>query len=127
MGRRSAATRARLDNLEKAQKSQQPTVEDVPEDENMKSNDEDLLEQGFFFADEGDEEYDSESDDEDGEEDELYALKNKAEINHFNAILFEAQALAVKAEREAAGQKPKRKRHYTGNSKHTLRYYSQKH
>jgi hypothetical protein len=62
---------------------------------------------------------DSDSDDEEVDGDELNELKNKADIEHFNAILTHAQAMAVKAEREAAGEKLKRKRHYTGNSEHT--------
>jgi hypothetical protein len=32
---------------------------------------------------------------------------------------FKAQAMAVKAECEANGEKPKHKQHYTGNSTHT--------
>ena len=76
---------------------------------------EDLPEPGFIFLDDGlqSEDYSDSSDSEAEEvdEDELDELLNEAEIDCFNAILFEAQAMAVKAEREAIGEKPKRKRH----------------
>ena len=47
--------------------------------------------------------------DEELDRDKLDGLINEAKIEHFNAILFEAQAMAVKAEHEANGEKPKRK------------------
>ena len=53
--------------------------------------------------------------------DELDGLQNEAEIKHFNAVLLEAQAMAVKAEHEAAGKKSKHKWHNTGNSDRTKR------
>jgi len=52
---------------------------------------------------------DSDSDGEGVDEDELTGLQNEADIEHFNAILAQAQAMAVKAEHEAAGEKSKRK------------------
>ena len=69
---------------------------------------------------------DPDSDDEEVDGDELNELKNEADIEHFNAILTHAWAMAVKAEREAAGEKLKRKRHYTGNSERTNRRHAQK-
>ena len=129
MGRQSNATRARLNNLGKINNPQNPSVEDVSDDEDPDFED-DLLEHGFFFLDDEPKSEDgsdgSDSEDEEADEDELDGLTNEAEIEHFNAILFEAQAMAVKAEREAIGEKPKRKRHYTGNSNRTLRYHAQK-
>jgi hypothetical protein len=129
MGRQSNATRARLNNLGKTNNPQNPSVEDVSDHEDSDFED-DLLEHGFFFLDDEPESEDgsdgSDSEDEEADEDELDGLTNEAEIEHFNAILFEAQAMAVKAEREAIGEKPKRKRHYTGNSNRTLRYHAQK-
>jgi hypothetical protein len=76
--------------------------------------DDDLLEHSFFFLDdESPSEKDSDASDSDEDEeldkDKLDGLINKAKIEHFNAILFEAQAMAVKAEREANGEKPKHK------------------
>jgi len=131
MGRRSKATQARRDNLRKLDNPQNPSVEDVSDDEDEVFEDEDLLEHGFFFLDDGtqseeDSDARSDSEDEGVDGDELDGHINEAEIEHFNAILFEAQAMAVKAEREAIGEKPKRKRHYTGNSNRTLRYHAQK-
>ena len=65
----------------------------------------DLLEEGFFFMDE-----DSDSDSEYGEEDhideeELTKLKTKDGIHCFNAILAEAQAVAIQAAKEAGKSK----------------------
>jgi len=112
MGRQSKATKARYSNLGRINNPQKP------------------MEHGFFFLDEepSEEGLDvSDSDeDEDLDEDELDGLINEAKIEHFNAILFEAQAMAVKAEREANGERPKRKRHYTGNSNRTRQYHAQK-
>src|SRR5271168_5313511 len=54
MGRRSKATIARINNLEKVKNAQQPSVEDVEEDEDMDFEADDLLEEGFFFLDETD-------------------------------------------------------------------------
>jgi hypothetical protein len=101
-------------------------VEDVSEDEDQDFvPEEDLLEHSFFFVDEGDDTED-ESDYDSEEAAELNELNNEAALNHFNYILIEAQAIAVKAEREAAGEKPKRKRHYTGNSARTIRHHAHK-
>lgn len=75
----------------------------VNDSDNTDSEDEDFLEQGFFFLDE---ETLLEDDDE-VDKDELNELQNEADIEHFNAVLFHAQAMAAKAEREAAGEKPK--------------------
>jgi len=130
MGRQSKATLARLNNFLKPATHQNPTVEEVSEgseDDDTDFEDEDFLEHGFFFLDE--EPMNSDDTDSDGEgvdEDELMGLQNEADIEHFNAILAQAQAMAVKAEREAAGEKPKRKRHYTGNSARTKRHHAQK-
>ena len=86
-------------------------MEDVSDNEDMDSEEDDLLEEGFFFLDEGDavaeDSDDSDSDEEELSEAELDELQNEAEIEHFNAVLFEAQAMAVKAEHDAAGQKTK--------------------
>jgi hypothetical protein len=123
MGRQAKAATARLNNLQKSETHQKPNV-DVFDDEGMDFEEDDLLE-GFFFLDKGDahgENFDSDSDDDEvGElgEEELDELQNEAAIEHFNAVLFEAQAMTVKAEHEAAGKKPKRKWHNTGNSDRT--------
>ena len=113
MGRRSKATVARLHNLMKPANPQNPTVEEVFNEEDADFEDADFLEQGFFFLDEEhppeDESDGSDSDDGEVDEDELTGLQNEADIEHFNAVLAQAQAMAVKAEREAAGEKPKRK------------------
>jgi hypothetical protein len=107
------------------------TVEEVSDDEDTDFEDEDFLQHGFFFLAEGPgnkEDSDDSSDTEDKEvdEDELKGLQNEADIEHFNMILVHAQAIAIKAEHKAAGEKPKRKRHYMGNSVRTKRYHAQK-
>jgi len=127
MGRQSKATKAQRSNLGRLNNPQNPSVEDASDDEDLDFEDNDLLEHGFFFLDDSPSEEDSDSDeDEELDEDELDGLINEAKIEHFNAILFEAQAMAVKAEREANGEKPKRKRHYMGNSTRTWQYHAQK-
>jgi len=125
MGRRSNATLAQLNNLPRPVNLQNTTVEEV-------SDDEDFLEHGFFFLDEGpgdkegSDDSDFDTEDEEVDKDELKGLQHEADIEHFNVILVHAQAMAIKAEREAAGEKPKRKRHYMGNSVRTKRYHAQK-
>jgi hypothetical protein len=54
MGRRSKATLARLNKFSKPINPQNPTVEEVFDDENtdVENEDEDFLEHGFFFLDE---------------------------------------------------------------------------
>lgn len=133
MGRQSKATKARRSNLGRLKNPQNPSVEDASDDEDLNFEDDDLPEHGFFFPDDespSEEGSDASDSDEDEElhEDELDGLINdsEAKIEHFNAILFEAQAMAVKAEREANGEKPKRKQHYTGNSTRTQQYRAQK-
>lgn len=132
MGRKTRAQQNHINNLSKSKNHQQPSVEDIPEDENSNSSDEDLLEQGFFFLDdapelEEDDADESEDEDEEDEDEEHFGPKNDADIDRFNAVLFEAQAAAVKAEREAVGEKPKRKQFYSGNSDRTKHFYNQKH
>lgn len=131
MGRRSNTVKARISNLPRPKEAYKPTVQEIPDEEHSGSDstNEDLLEQGFFIMDDGltDEEENEDSDfEEDIDEEELEDLRNEADIEHFNAILMQAQIMAVKAEREAAGEKPKRKRHYTGNSDRTKRHHAQK-
>ena len=97
MGRQSDATRARLNNLGKTGNPQNPSVEDVFNDEVKDSDSKDnLLEHGFFFLDdepESDNGSDgSDSEDEEADEDEPDKFTNEAEIEHFNAILFKAQS-----------------------------------
>jgi hypothetical protein len=110
MGRPSKATKARRNNIRKLDSPKNSSVEDVS-DEDSDFEVEDLP--GFIFLDDElqSEDYNDSSDSEAEEvdEDELDELLNEAEIDRFNAILFEAQAMAVKAEREAIGEKPKRK------------------
>ena len=126
MGRQSKATMARRGNIGRPNNAQKPPVEEVS-DEDSDFEDDDLLEHGFFFLDEESlSEEDLDGSDEELDEDELHGLISEAKIEHFNAILFEAQAMAVKAGREASGEKRKRKRHYTGNSSRTRRYHAQK-
>jgi len=129
MGRQSKAKKAQCSNLGRLNNPQNPSVEDASDNEDLDFEDNDLLEHGFFFLDDSpsEEKEDSDSDkDEELDEDELDGLINEAKIEHFNAILFEAQAMAVKAEREANGEKPKRKWHYMGNSTRTRQYHAQK-
>ena len=132
MGWQARATVARLNNLAKPVNPQNPTIEEVPDDEDMDFEDEDYLEHGFFFLDqeptsEEDSDLDGFDTDEEVDEGELKGLENKADIAHFNAVLAHAQAMAIKAEREAAGEKPKRKWHYMGNSVCTKWHHTQKH
>ena len=108
-----------------------PTIEEVPDDEDMDFEDGDYLECGFFLPDEEptseeDPDLDGFDTDEEVNEDELEGLENEADIVHFNAVLAHAQAMAIKAEHEAAGEKPKHKQHYMGNSVHTKQYHAQK-
>ncbi|PPQ88778.1 hypothetical protein CVT25_010495 [Psilocybe cyanescens] len=53
------------------------------------------------------EEDEFDSEDEEVGEEELDELTKEVALNHFNAALFEAQQMAVKAKQEAMGQKPK--------------------
>ncbi|CAA7270186.1 unnamed protein product [Cyclocybe aegerita] len=132
MGRHSKATTARLGNLNHPRRSYKPTVEDVSESEDEDyiptSNRQPLLEEGFFFLDEdldSDSDWDPEDEEEvEVDEEELEGLKNESNIHQFAAVLCEAQALAVKAEREAAADKPNRPKHYTGNSKQSQRLHA---
>jgi hypothetical protein len=131
MGRPTKAKQSRLNNLPKPKNPGNPVVEDLSDDDDMDFDDEDFLEHGFFILDEGnplEEDLDDSDSDEDEEieEDELNGLRNEADLEHFKAVLAHAQAMAVKAEREAVGEKPKRKRHYTGNSERTKRLHAQK-
>ena len=106
-------------------------MEDISDNEDMDFEEDDLLKEGFFFLDEGDaiaeDSDDSDSNEEELSEAQLDELQNKAEIEHFNAVLFEAQAMAVKAECDTTGQTTKQKQHYAGNSVHTKQHYAQKH
>lgn len=71
---------------------------------------------------------DCDNSDIDGEgvdEDELEEIQNEAAVDHFNAVLVEAQVMAVNAEHEVAGEKRKRKGHYMGNSARTKRHHAQ--
>ncbi|KAG5633536.1 hypothetical protein H0H81_007009, partial [Sphagnurus paluster] len=97
--------------------------------ENLKTNsstDSFFVYEGTDFDEYSSDEYDSKSEDEWMGGEELDELTKEARINHFNVVLFEAQAMAVRAEREAAGGKPKWKHHYTGNSKCTKCHHAQK-
>jgi hypothetical protein len=129
MGRQSKATVARLNNFQKRKKGLKATVEDVSDEGDSEFAEDNLLmhngDDGIAFSDGSDSEGGSESEAEEVEE-EIDGLKNEAAINHFNQVLFEAQAMAVKAEKEAAGEQPKHKRHYTGNSARTKRHHAQK-
>ncbi|KAF8804986.1 hypothetical protein BYT27DRAFT_7258733 [Phlegmacium glaucopus] len=103
MSRQTKAAGSRITNLEKPGSHPKASMEDVSEDEDQYfvPEDEDLLEHSFFFVDKEDDtkdESDYDSEDEEAAEDELNELKNKAALNHFNSILVEAQAMAVKAE-----------------------------
>jgi hypothetical protein len=111
---------ARLNNLIKPANPQNPTVEEVFDEEDADFENKDFLEQSFFFLDEEhppeDESDGSDSDNREVDEDKLTGLQNEVDIEHFNTVLAQAQAMAVKMEREATGKKPKSKQHYTGNS-----------
>jgi hypothetical protein len=137
MGRRSKGIISRLNNFWKLENTHRPSVEDVfDEFEDTHSNEDFLdLEHDLILLDkrntlaEDSEDSDSDgSDDEEFGEDELQVneLQNEADIEYFGAILTRAQAMAVKAEREAAGERSKRKKHYTGNSDRTKRHHVQK-
>ena len=134
MGRQSKAIQARLKNLQKhVTTPQKAYVEDVTDEEDADYNHAkqhgtaDLLEEGFFFLDEdSDSDEDSEYGEEDIDEEELAELKTEDDIHRFNAILAEAQAVAIQAAKEAAESKPKRKRHYTGNSTRSARRHAMK-
>jgi hypothetical protein len=131
MGRQSKATISRLSNLQKSKNTHIPTLNDVFDEDDINSDDEDFPDHGLFLLDEGisleEDSEDPDSDnDEEFDEDELNELQNEVDIEHFKAVLAHAQAMAVKAEREAVGEKPKRKRHYTGNSDRTKRHHAQK-
>ena len=97
---------------------------DFPAQEHRLNNN--LLEEGFFLDEDDDSDEDDDYDDEDIDEEELLGLKIEADIIHFNAILAEAQAITIQAEKEAAELKPKQKRHYTGNSICTTRRHAMK-
>ena len=105
MGQQFKANIARLKNLQKSQTLRKPTVEDVFDEEDMNSEQsDDLLNEGFFFLDEDDEMEGSDSDEFDSDDEEMTGgeldeLRNEAHLEHFNAVLCEAQAIAVKAER----------------------------
>ena len=80
---------------------QNPTIEEVLDDEDMDFEDEDYLEHGFFFLDEEptseeDSDLDGFDTDEEVDEDKLEGLENEADIVHFNAILAHAQAMATR-------------------------------
>ena len=111
MGRQSKAIQARLKNLHKhVTTPQKAYVEDVTDEEDADYNHgakqhgtADLLEEGFFFLDEdSDSDEDSEYGEEDIDEEELAELKTEDNIHRFNAILAEAQAVAIQAAKEAA-------------------------
>jgi len=93
-----------------------------------------LYQEGFLLLDEFSDsdsdasDFDSDLEDLDtGEiDEELEELKSEDDINRFNAILSEAQKLAATAEKIAAEEKPKWQKHYTRNSKHTLRRHALK-
>ena len=79
---------------------QNPTIEEVLDDEDMDFDDEDYLEHGFFFLDEEptseeDSDLDGFDTDEEVDEDKLEGLENEADIAHFNAVLAHAQAMAT--------------------------------
>jgi hypothetical protein len=98
------------------------------DDEDTHFEEEDFLEHGFFFLDEEDSDgTDSDEELEEVTEEELTELQNEADIEHFNAVLAQVQAMAVKAEREAEVEKPKNKRRYMGNSNRTKHHHAQRH
>ena len=91
------------------------------EDPNFYDKEDLLLDYGFFFEDEdmSSNKDDSESEsDEKVNEDEVDELAKEAALSHFNAILSKAQKMAIKAEQEAAGQKPKWKWDCSGTKHH---------
>jgi len=92
MGRQSKATKAQRGNLGRPNNSQKPSVEDISDDKDSDFEGDDSLEHDFFFLDEEpSSEEDSDDSDSELDEDELDGLMNEAKIEHFNAILFEAQ------------------------------------
>ena len=104
MVQQSKAIQASLKNLQKhVTTPQKAYVEDVTDEEDADYNHgakqhgtADLLEEGFFFLDEdSDSDEDSEYGEEDIDEEELAELKTEDNIHCFNAILAEAQAVAI--------------------------------
>lgn len=133
MGRRSNYTVTRFKNLQKCDRTKKSTIEEDPEPEDeeeycppVQQPMTDLSDEGVFFMDRLNDDSESEFEDGEVEEDELKELRTEAELFRFNSILAEAQAVAIQAEKEAAESKPKRKRHYTGNSARTIRHYALK-
>jgi hypothetical protein len=99
MGRQSKSKKARCGNLGKSKNHQNPSVDNISDDEESYFEDDDLPEHALFFLDENSSsEEDSDDSDEELDKDELDGLMNEAKIEHFNAVLIEAQAMAVKAE-----------------------------
>jgi hypothetical protein len=137
MGRRSKASQARLQNLGN-HKSRQARIDDITDSEDEDHfpppnkvvgsiDTDDDLDRFIVLEDLSDDESDDmEGSDEELDEDEVAELRTEADVLQFAALLAEAQAVAVKVEREKAEFKPKRKHHYTGNSARTKRYHTQK-
>jgi hypothetical protein len=92
MGRQSKAKKARCGNLGKSKNHQNPSVDNISDDEESYFEDDDLPEHALFFLDEdSSSEEDSDDSDEELDKDELDGLMNEAKIEHFNAVLIEAQ------------------------------------
>lgn len=137
MGRLSKAKEARIKNLlgarQRALVEDVTTMEDPDSDfvQNTTQNAADdlpsqVLEQGFFIPGLEEDLYSDTDEGESDDEEEAGDVKTNADISMFSQILAEAQLAAVKAEREAAYERPNRKRYYTGNALRTKRYHAQK-
>lgn len=109
MGRRSKARQARQGNLSKNTKAHVDDCSDNDDDDYRPSSEEEEEDthshgEALLFLDEDDLESDLELED---EEEELLVeeIEREAAILRFSAVLTEAQAMAVEAERELEGKR----------------------
>ncbi|KAG6851921.1 hypothetical protein C0991_004944 [Blastosporella zonata] len=134
MARASKAKLARRNNAQKLNQTRKPYVEDVSDSEDHDyipysscTNVDRICDETCVCTEDTDMDTDdSDIEDMDLDQEEAAKMGTEAEILRFSAILVEAQAVTVKAEREATESKPKWKHHYTGNAPRTIRHYALK-
>ena len=144
MGRKSKASKSRIQNLTSGTTSTSQSQEACMDDSECDAEDDFVPPQpednAFKFIafdaydSESDSDYNSDdanssddgfdSDEEDQEDNE--DVKTDADLLRFATILSEAQAIAIKMESDGAEFQPKRGKHYTGNSARTKRLHAQK-
>jgi hypothetical protein len=129
MGRQTKAAQARIQNLRNNSASQQSSeplhntlssqehtaIFSVLEDDESESASDYTPSDSDDFDSADEDEYDVEGD-----------IQNDADLLRFSSILVELQAVAVKMEAKKAEFKPRRTKHYTGNSQRTKRFHAQK-